>query len=126
MRGEDSLRGKARCPHTTRRPPLPRHTSVSLPRHTRDRSTYPHQLLATPSPARPYPQVLLSVRRYRAAASVSPAAHITVGEEEEEEDFFSYESLLNPPQHGAEAIAPVDEPCVAGLRDGFRSLSVSE
>ena len=115
MRGEDILRGKARCPHTTRRPPQPR--------HTRDTIRYPHQPLATPSPARPYLQVLLSVRRYRAAASVSPADHIR---EEEEEDFFSYESLLNPPQHGVEAIAPVDEPCVAGLRDGFRSLKVSE
>lgn len=71
-------------------------------------------------------QVLLSVRRYRAAASVSPAPQVSLGEEEEEEDFFSYESLLNPPQHGAEAMAPVDEPCVAGLRDGFRSLSTSE
>ena len=70
--------------------------------------------------------MLLSVRQYRAAASVSPAPHVSLGEEEEEEDFFSYESLLNPPQHGAEAMAPVDEPCVAGLRDGFRSLSMSE
>ena len=70
--------------------------------------------------------MLLSVRRYRAAASVSPAAQVALGEEEDEDDFFSYESLLNPPQHGAEAIAPVDEPCVAGVRAGFRSLSVSE
>ena len=91
-------------------PPQPRHTRLS-PR---------------PPPRGPTAQVLLSVRRYRAAASVSPAPHISLGEEEEEEDFFSYESLLNPPQHGAEAMAPVDEPCVAGLRDGFRSLSVSE
>jgi len=68
-------------------------------------------------------EVLLSVRRYRAAASVSPAAQ---GDEEAEEDFFQYESILNPPQHGAEPLPPVDEPCVAGVRAGFRSLSVSE
>ena len=91
--------------------------------HTPPPAASPHHPLAT---ALLCPQVLLSVRRYRAAASVSPAAHITAGDEVEEEDFFSYESLLNPPQHGAAAIVPVDEPCVAGFRDGFRSLSVSE
>ena len=68
-------------------------------------NTQPPRLLATPlSPASrflsphalllrgpTFPQVLLSVD----GASVRAAAQVTVGEEEDEEDFFSYESLLN-------------------------------
>lgn len=55
-------------------------------------------------------EVLLSVRRYRSASSVSPATHVPGLDDDDEDSFFQYESMLSPPQHEAEAIAPVEEP----------------
>lgn len=58
-------------------------------------------------------EVLLSIRRYRAAHSVSPAANVQYDSDDDE-----YYSPLTP-RHGAEAIAPVEEPvCVYPVRAG--------
>ena len=58
-------------------------------------------------------EVLLSTRRYRSAHSVSPAANVSYDSDDDE-----YYSQLTP-RHGAEAIAPVEEPvCVYDIRVG--------
>lgn len=59
-------------------------------------------------------EVLLSIRRYRSAHSVSPAANVSSFDSDDDE----YSSPLTP-RHRADALAPVEEPvCVHDVRVG--------